>query len=64
MASPMQESKKNEAIKKGAVAAVAAAGGVAVAVAGFPVTGAIGIGAGAFLGYRWLRYRIENGLRF
>lgn len=64
MASPTHEAKKTEAMKKGAVAVVTTVGGVAVAVAGAPVAGIVGVGVGAILGYRWLRYRIENGIRF
>ncbi len=64
MASPSQSAKVNEARKRGAVAAVVVVGGVAAAVAGAPVTAAVGLGAGALLGYKWLRFRIENGLRF
>ena len=64
MASPSQQSKSQVALKKGAIAAATAAGSVAVAIAGAPAVGAVGIGVSAVLGYRWLRYRIENGLRF
>jgi hypothetical protein len=64
MASPSQESKKAEAKKKGAIAAAA---GVATAVAFVvapPVVGIAGIAATGLLGYRWVRYRIKEGLRF
>ncbi len=64
MTSPSQNSKQKEAAKKGAVAAAAAAGSVAVIVAGAPIAGAVGLGVSAFLGYKWVRYRVENSLRF
>jgi uncharacterized protein YhdP len=64
MAPPSQQTKTQEARKKATIAAATAAGSVAVAIAGAPAVGAIGIGVSAVLGYRWLRYRIENGLRF
>lgn len=64
MASSFQQTKVDEARKKGAVAAVAAVGSVAAAVAGAPVVGAVGLGATAYLGYRWIKYRIDNGIRF
>ncbi len=64
MAGSAHEAKKAVAVKKAAVAAVTTLGGVAVAIAGSPVVGVVGVGVGAILGYRWMRYRIENGIRF
>lgn len=64
MAGSIQDTKASEARKKGVVAAATAVGAVAVAVAGAPVAGAVGLGASAYLGYRWLKYRIDNGIRF
>jgi hypothetical protein len=64
MASSSRQDKVDEARKKGAIAAVTAVGSVAAAVALSPVAGAVGLGASAWLGYKWVKYRIDNGLRF
>jgi len=59
-----RESKQKEAQKKGAVAAATAVGTVAAAVAGVPVLPVVGLGVSAWLGYRWIKYRIDNSIRF
>jgi hypothetical protein len=64
MASPQQQAKEKEAQKKAVVAAATTVGGAALLAAGFTVTGPLALGAGAVLGYRWLKYRIDNGMRF
>ncbi|MEZ4409092.1 MAG: hypothetical protein R3A52_21870 [Polyangiales bacterium] len=64
MASPTQNNKVEEAQKKAAIAAATTVGSVAVIVAGAPIAGAVGLGVSAVLGYRWIRYRIDNSIRF
>lgn len=58
-----REIKESEARKKGLVTA-AAVGSVAMGVAVAPAAGVVGLGATAYLGYKWLKYRIDNGIRF
>lgn len=59
--------QRNKAIakRKGALAAVAAGGSVAVAViAASPVLGILGLCGAAYLGYEWFSFRAKNGMRF
>lgn len=67
MSSPSHEAKKAEARRKGTVAVATAAASVAALVAApaIPVAvGVAGLGASAVLGYRWVKYRIKEGIRF
>ncbi len=64
MAGSSQQTKVEEARKKGIVAAVTAAGAVGAAVASAPVVAVVGFGASAYFGYKWIKYRIDNGIRF
>lgn len=65
MASPSQDAKKAEAKRKGAVAAVVGAASVTAMVVGAPVVvGVAGLGATGVLTYRWIKYRIKEGIRF
>lgn len=63
MASP-QQGKREEATRKAVTAAATAAGSAVVIAAGAPVAGAVGLGVSAYLGYKWIRFRIENSIRF
>ncbi len=62
--STSREIKEAEARKKGLVTAAAAVGSVAMGVAVAPAAGVVGLGATAYFGYKWLKYRIDNGIRF
>ena len=63
MASAQQE-KRDQATRKAVATAATAAGSAVVIAAGAPVLGAVGLGVSAYLGYKWIRFRIENSIRF
>ena len=50
--------------RKGAVAAVAAAGTGLAVVAGAPVLAVIGAAGAASLAWDWFSFRVKNGMRF
>jgi hypothetical protein len=50
--------------RKGAVAAVAAAGTGLAVVAGAPVLAVIGAAGAAYLAWDWFSFRVKNGMRF
>lgn len=58
------ESKKAEAQRKAITAAATAAGSAVVFAVASPVAGAVGLGVSAYLGYKWIRFRVENSIRF
>jgi uncharacterized membrane protein len=63
----MSESRSKvleESKKKGVHAGAAAAATVALAVAGAPVLAVAAAVPAAMLGWRWWKYRAENGIRF
>ncbi len=65
MANSVADTKRSEARKKGAVTAAVAGVTVAAAVASAPVVLVVGGAVGtAVLGYRWIKYRIKEGIRF
>jgi hypothetical protein len=64
MASSLVQRNKIVAKRKGAVAAVAAAGGVVAVVGGAPVLAVIGLAGAAYLTWDWFTFRVKNGMRF
>lgn len=64
VAGSIVQRNKVVAKRKGLLAAAAGALGVGIIVAGAPITGAIGLVAGAYLGWDWFSFRVKNGMRF
>ena len=58
------EADKRTARRKGFTAAAVGAGGVALAVAGAPILGVIGLAGAGYLTYDWFMYRAKRGMRF
>ena len=63
MSNIVERKKKVERNKRLLFLGVAGAG-TALAVTGSAFLGLVGIGAGAYLGYDWFKYRVKNGMRF
>ena len=64
MSSSLVQRNKVVAKRKGAIAAVTAAGAGAIAVAGLPVVGILGLAGAAYLTWDWFSFRLKNGMRF
>jgi threonine/homoserine/homoserine lactone efflux protein len=64
MASSLIQRNKAVAKRKGALAAVTAAGAGVVVVAASPVVGIIGLAGAAYLTWDWFSFRLKNGMRF
>ena len=64
MSSSLVQRNKVVAKRKGALAAVTAAGAGVVAVAASPVVGIIGLAGAAYLTWDWFSFRVKNGMRF
>jgi len=65
MASSLVQRNKVVAKRKGATAAVAAAGVGVLAVASAPVVVTVlGIAGAAYLTWDWFSFRVKNGMRF
>ena len=57
------ETDKRTARRKGATAAVAAGGAVALALLSVPL-GIVGLVGAGYLAYDWFMYRAKRGMRF
>ena len=65
MASSLVQRNKVVAKRKGAVAAVAAAGAGVFVVANAPLVAVVGLaGAAAYFTWDWFSFRVKNGMRF
>ena len=64
MASSLIQRNKVVAKRKGALAAVTAAGAGVFVVAGAPVAAVIGLAGAAYLTWDWFSFRVKNGMRF
>jgi threonine/homoserine/homoserine lactone efflux protein len=64
MASSLVQRNKVVAKRKGATAAVAAAGAGVLVVAAPAVIGVLGVAGAAYLAWDWLSFRVKNGMRF
>lgn len=62
--SSIVQRNKVVAKRKGALAAVTAAAGGVVLVAGAPIIGALGLAGAAYLTWDWFAFRVKNGMRF
>jgi hypothetical protein len=63
MSSSLVQRNKTVAKRKGALAAVTAAGAGAMVLAS-PVVGIIGLAGAAYLTWDWFSFRVKNGMRF
>jgi hypothetical protein len=68
MARKEQKTRKEvltDSRKRAVIAGSAAvATGVATATVGFLPLGVVGLVATGYFGYRWIKHRIDNGIRF
>jgi hypothetical protein len=64
VAGSIVQRNKVVAKRKGMIAAATGAGAAAIAIAGAPIIGALGLVGAGYLAWDWFSFRLKNGMRF